>query len=320
MRGILSCFSNNGSASWLRFIVLPILLTSCFFGQQEKQSGKNKSAAEKTTTMDSFRLSQLTVTNDAVYSSVLEDFDKGDLQNIDHALTIFTNNKADSLSRDSMLISFNEFMANVMQEYYDRKLLGNRELGDQFRNNEDRSAAQKLTDSLAKHGINVLFRDGEFYLEPDLSFLYNHLDHVLTAGSRNYLKTKVNIANGFLDSNNHPVSPPDSLALQVIAWEDFMLKYPGYLLKNEIQAQYVDVLAAYLSGTEQLPHYDPNTKMLDSSYQSSYLRYIEEYPNRESTKIVKKCYDLLASKGFKYSEGLDSILSEVNFNPTQNSQ
>jgi hypothetical protein len=60
--------------------------------------------------------------------------------------------------------------------------------------------------------------------------------------------------------------------------------------------------------------------MLDPNYQSSYLRYIEDYPNRESTKIVKKYYDLLASKGFKYSEGLDSILSEVNFNPTQNSQ
>lgn len=319
MRGIPFCFSNTVNFSWLQFTLLPILLTSCFFGQQEKQSGNNKSAAEKPV-MDTFRLSQLTVPNNAAYSTVLEDLDKSDLQNIDRALIVFSNNKADSLARDSMLISFNEFMASVMQEYYDRKLLGNRELGDHFRNREDRSEAQKITTSLAKHGISLLFRDGEFYLEPDPSFICGHLDNVLTAGSRNYLKTKVDIANGFLNDDNQPVSPADSLARQVIAWEDFMLKYPEYLMKDEIQTQYADVLTAYLSGTEQLPQYDPNTKMLDPKYQSSYLRFIEEYPNRESTKIVKKYYDLLASKGFKYSEGLDSILSEVNFNPTQNSQ
>ena len=312
------CFRMAGKACLLHMIVLPILLTACFFGGQEKQSDKNKSAAEKTTVMDTFRLSQMTVPNNAAYNAVLEEFDKSDLQNIDRALIIFANNKADSLARDSMLISFNEFMASVMQEYYDRKLLGNRELGDHFRNKEDRSEAQKLTISLAKHGINILFRDGEFYLEPDLSFIYKHLDNVLTAGSRNYLKTKVNIANGFINGDNQPVSPPDSLARQVIAWEDFMLKYPGYLMKDEIQTQYVLVLTIYLSGNEQFPQYDPTTKMLDPKYQSSYLRYIEEYPNRESTKIVKKYYDLLTSKGFKYSEGLDSILSEVNFNPTQN--
>jgi hypothetical protein len=314
------CFRIAGKGFLLQLTVLPILLTACSFGGQEKQSGKNRSAAEKTTVMDTFRLSQLTVPNNTAYNAVLENFDKSDLQNIDCALIIFSNSRADSLARDSMLISFNEFMASVMQEYYDRKLLGNRELGDRFRNKEDRSEAQKLTISLAKHGINILFRDGEFYLEPDQSFIYKHLESVLTAGSRNYLKTKVNIANGFINGDNQPVSPPDSLARQVIVWEDFMLKYPEYLMKDEIQTQYVNALAVYLSGNEQFPPYDPNTKMLDPKYQSSYLRYIEEYPNRESTKIVKKYYDLLASKGFKYSEGLDSILSEVNFNPTQNPQ
>jgi hypothetical protein len=308
-----------GKGFLLQLIVLPILLTACFFGGQEKQFG-NRSAAEKPTVLDTVRLSQLTVPNNASYSAVLDDFDKNDLQNIDRALIIFSNNKADSLARDSMLISFNEFMTSVMQEYYDRKLLGNSELGDYFRNREDRSEAQKLIDSLAKHGINIQFRDGEFYLEPDPSFLYKHLDTVLTAGSRNYLKTKVNIANGFDNGDNQPVSPPDSLARQVIAWEDFMLKYPEYLMKDEIQTQYALALSVYLSGNEQLPQYDPNTKMLDQEYQSSFLRYIEAYPNRESTKIVRKYYDLLASKGFKYSEELDSILSEVNFNATQNSQ
>ncbi len=304
----------------VRLTVLPILLAACFSGPKEKSSAAEKSAAEKGTVMDAFRLSQLTVPHNAAYNNILDDFNKDDLQNIDRALTIFSNNRADSLSRDSMLITFNEYMTSVMHEYYDKRLIGNRELGEHFRNKEDQSEAQKMIASLASHGISLNYRDGDFYLEPDISFVYSHLSRVLTASSRDYLQTKINISKGYIPESNQSLSPPDSLAHQIIVWEDFMIRNPKYLLKDEIQSQYVDVLSAYLSGSEQLPLYDSNTKILDPKFHSSYLKYMEEYPNRESTRIVRKYYDLLASKGFKYSEELDAFLSEVNFNPSQNQQ
>jgi hypothetical protein len=260
------------------------------------------------------------VPSNAAYCNVLEDFDRNDLQNIDRALTILTNNKADSLSRDSMLISFNEFMTNVMQEYYSSKLLGNRKLMDQFENKEDRTEAQKLTSLLASHGIQIAYQEGDFYLEPDMKFVMDHLYGVLTTGSKSYLQTKINLAKGFYYGNNQPVSPPDSLALQVIAWEDFMVKNPEYVANDEIFAQYIDVLSSYLSGMEQLPLFTPNTKMLEPAYQNSYLQYIENYPKRESTKTIRKFYELLASKGFKYDSSFDSFLSELNFIPPQNPQ
>lgn len=296
------------------------LLTACFYGQPEKKSAKKKPSAEKTNKMDAFSLSQLTVPTNTAYDAVLDNFDRSDLQNINRALTVFANNKADSLSRDSMLISFNEFMTSAMQGYYDTKLMGNRSLIDQFGNKEDQPAAQKLISTLASHGISLSFKDGDFYLEPDLAFIYSNLDGVLTNSSRNYLQIKIKIAKGFVTGDSLSISPPDSLAYQIVAWEEFLQTNPGYLLKDEIQAQYADVLAAYLSGMEPLPLFDPNTKMLEPKYQASYLHYIENHPNLESTKMVRKFYDLLASKGFKYDEELDSFMSEVNFIPTQNPQ
>jgi hypothetical protein len=305
---------------FIRLIVLPLLLTACFSGPKEKNNAAEKSATEKETVMDTFRLSQLTVPYNAAYNNILDDFSKDDLQNIDRALTIFSNNRADSLSRDSMLITFNEYLTSVMHEYYDKRLIGNRELGDHFRNKEDQSEAQKMISALASHGINLNYRDGDFYLEPDISFIYSHLSSVLTASSRDYLQTKISISKGFIPESNQSLSPPDSLAHQIVVWEDFMVRNPEYLLKDEIQALYIDVLSAYLSGNEQMPMFDSNTKILDPKFHSSYLKYIEEYPNRESTKIVRRYYDLLASKGFKYSEELDAFLSEVNFNPSQKPQ
>jgi len=308
---------NSTGRNFLCLIALPLLVVSCFSGKQEKQKTDEKQAA-KSVAMDTFRLSQLTVPSNAAYSSVLEDFDRSDLQNIDRALAVFANNKADSLSRDSMLISFNDYLTAVMQEYYTSKLLGNRQLMDHFESKEDHMEAQKLIDSLADHGIVITYREGDFFLEPNLSFLYNHLEGALTTGSRNYLQTKISLSKVLLGDNNQPVSPPDSLARQVLAWEDFMVNNPEYVSKDEIQAQYIDAFTTYLSGTEQFPLFDPNTKMLQHVYQNSYLQYLEKYPNRESTKIVKKFYDLLTSKGFKYEESLDTFLPEVNFIPNQN--
>jgi hypothetical protein len=211
-------------------------------------------------------------------------------------------------------------MTSVMQEFYAGKLIGNRKLMDQFENRDDQSEAKKMIASLAAHGISLSYREGDFFLEPDLAFVYSRLENALTPSSRSYLQTRIGLSKGFVSENNQPLSPPDSLAHQVVAWEDFIVKYPDYAFRDEILALYIDVLAAYLSGLEQLPLFDPSTRILNHEYQSSYLRYMEKYPNRESTKTLKKFYDLLASKGFKYDESLDSFLSEINFIPTQNPQ
>lgn len=313
------CQSAKNYRIILCLVLIPFLLTSCFSGKPEKKFSGGK-VPDPTIKLDTFRLTQITVPTNLAYSSLLDYLDRNDLHNINRALIVFANNKADSVSRDSMLISFTEFMTNVMQEFYVSKLIGNRKLMDQFENKEDQSEAKKMTALLAAHGISLSYREGDFFLEPNLSFVYSHLEGVLSPSSRSYLQTRIHLAKGFVNGNNQPLSPPDSLAYQIVAWEDFIVTYPGYAYKEEILSLYIDALAAYFSGLDQLPLFDSSTKILNQAYQASYLHYMENYPKRESAKMVKKFYDLLASKGFKYDESLDSFLSELNFIPPQGSQ
>ena len=314
MPAIRFCTTKGSINRWLSLLLLLFFLSACFSGPAGKQSAREKQVA-KASAPDAFRLSQITVPDNATYNTVLDQLERSDLQNIDHAVALFANCKADSLSRDSMLISLNEFMNGVMQEYYAGKLTGNRKLMDQFENRDDLSEANKLKSSLASHGITLSYRDNDFYLEPNLVFLADRLDGRLTNASRSYLQVKIELSKGSFDEKNQRLSPADSLAHHIVTWEDFILQHPGYVLKDEILAQYIDALAAYLSGLEQLPLFDADTKMLNPVYQASYLHFIENYPNRESARQVKKFYDLLVSKGFKYDEELDSFLSEVNFTP-----
>lgn len=287
------------------------LLSSCFPGQS------NKNSAGITTGIDSVRLSHFKVPDNVTFSTVLEDLDKRDPQNIDKAITLFSNTIADSLSRDSMLVSLNEYMTAVMQNYFEAKIMGDHELTELFRNGEEQEEAQKRVRMLASHGIRLAFRDGEFYLEPDLEFIYGRLKDVISAGSTDYLLTKISLGKTMKNEHDKPVSVPDSLARHIVAWEDFMDRNPGFLLTDDIQILYMDAFSTYLSGTDQAPLFDPSTKLLNPSYQASYLRYLETNPGRESTKIISSFYDLLTSKEYKYDEAVDTFLTEINFIPSQ---
>ena len=320
MQGIRFRNSKIIQALFLLLTVSSVLLTSCSTGQQEKKANRGKLSGGVIAGIDSVRLLQFKVQDNASFSSVLEDLDKKDLQNINRAITLFSNTVADSTSRDSMLITFNEYMISAIQGYYDTKIFGNQELNDLFRTKEDQPEAQKLVQMLEYHGINLFFRDGDLYLEPDQNFIYSRLHGVLSRSGDTYLKTKITLSRGFSEANMQPVSPPDSLARQIIAWEDFIRQHPGFLLTDEIQIQYIDAFTTYLSGNDQSLLFDQSTKMLNPLYQASYIHFIECYPGRESTKIVAKFYELLTAKGYKYDEELDNFLSEVNFIPSQNSQ
>lgn len=311
-KGIHS-LTRKAATGFLLSLIL-FALFSCFFGGNDKSSVKGKSVSEVPVFSDTVRLQQINVPGNYVYGAVLDDLDKSNLRNIDLALKIFLNNRADSLSRDSMLVSFNEFMTSVMQEYYDNKLLGNKQLTDNFLNRDDQGEAKKLTESLAHHGIQLFFREGEFYLEPDLGFVSQKLHAVLSIASREYLKTRIKL------TVNQGISVPDSIANQIVAWEEFQSVYPGYVMKDDIQSQYLDAISAYLSGVEQLPLFDPETKKITPEYLSSYQHFRDNNPKRESAKIVKKFYELLTRKGFKYDEAMDTFLSEENLIPTQKTE
>lgn len=310
----------NAHALFLLLTFLILLLTSCFQGEQEKKSNQGNLSTGATAGIDSLRNWQLRISDNAGFISAIEDLDKRELQNINRIVKLFANNVADSLSRDSMLVTLNDYMISAIQGYYDTKIFGNLELNELFRTGEDHAEAQKLVQKLASHGINLYFREGEFYLEPDQNFIYSHLRGVLSSGGENYLKTRIMLANGFRDANNQPVSPADSMALRIVTWEDFIRKHPGFTIMDEIQIQYMDVLTTYLTGTEQWPLFDSSTKMLNQVYQASYIRYIENYPGRESAKIVGKFYYLLSSKGFKYDEELENFLAEVSVYSPKNPQ
>lgn len=288
------------------------------FSCDTPQQGNNASGGRNlpSGSLDTLKLQSLRVTANTAYTAILDDLDRNDPASIDKAVRLFANTRADSVSRDSMLLTLNEFMISVAQAYYDAKILGNQKLAELFSNKEDQTEAAKVTGYLASHGISLAFRQGEFYLEPDDQFVLSQLKKVLTAGSRDWLVTKTSLLHDDAGGTSRVRSVPDSLAFRITVWEDFLKRNPDYLMNEAIRAEYTGLLSAYLTGTEDLPLFDPDTRFLQVPYKESYLRFLRDNPQRESAGIVKKFYNLLEKNGFKYNEAMDTFLSDVNLIPS----
>jgi hypothetical protein len=138
---------------------------------------------------------------------------------------------------------------------------------------------------------------------------------VLTTAGKRYLNIKIDTEKTLSSGEDQSAKIAETLAQQIIDWENFNRDFPGFVASGEIQAQYLDLLTTYLSGTEQFPLFDPSTNLVNENFKLSYQSYLQKNPDSESGKIIGKFYKILADKGFKYSEELDAYLSEINLTP-----
>ncbi len=296
------------------FFIPLFILFSCNNNQSNKGENRGDEAGQEGN-VDVERLSGMKFDFAIDYGDALELLDKGDLQSIDVAITMFNNSTADSISRessscDSMFVGFNDFLASVIQSYYENNLNDNADLKKKLKNGEADSEISEFKEPLEKSGINLSTSEGEYYLEADQEYLYQKMNGHLSKASAQFLQLKVRDQKDPLETDGALLLSPDSIASRLIAWEDFILSNPEYASINEAEMLYSTYLSAFLSGTDNSPVFDLDDKKLDDRFKIAYETFATTYPERKSAKVVKQYYDLISANGFKYSDKIGDFLME----------
>ena len=288
------------------FFIL-VLLLSC--NLSEKKSSKD-SVDSKQESVNPEKIVQLKIACAEDYSQILDLLDKKDFKSIDLAIKVFQNSKADSLSRDSMMVVFNDFFSVMASTYLENNdsLQGKKgiDISDE--------SIQKIKRRLANYGMILSPAEGEFYLEPDNDFLIQHLGEKVSSSYLAFLTLSAREQKEKFAEDGKILIPCDSLAQRIKVWEDFTEKYPSFISLGKVQDLYIQYMEAYLSGTDNTKAFDPSSNKLKDDLKNSFEIYIEANPGRKSTSIVKGYYDLLKSSGFVYSEKVDSYILEKLYN------
>jgi hypothetical protein len=292
------------------FLFFPLcFLISCNLNQ--KGSGKDTNQKDQEQEFaDPGKIANLKIGNAGEYSQILEMLNKKDLKSIDLAIKIFRNAKADSLSRDSMLVAFNDFLSVMAGTY----LENNDSLQGKSGIDISEAVTRQMKERLSGYGMMLTTSEGDFYLEPDNDYLIQNFSDKISPAYNEFLQITASDQKEKFADDSSILIPIDSLAKRITVWEDFMEKYPSFVSIGKAQDYYSQYLETYLSGTDNSKAFDIKSNKLKDDLKKSFEGYIAESPGRKSAAIVKDYYDLLKSSGFLYSEKVDAFILEKVYN------
>lgn len=286
------------------FFFLIGLVFSCDFKQSKNK--ETNPLAITDSIVDIEKLSGMKLTNPDQYRQVIDKLDQGDLASIDIAKILFENSTADTLTRDSMFVVFNDFFNLAATGY----LNNNEVIKEQFENSPSTEVVNKLKNILYTYGILVGSSEGNFYLDPQNDYLLQNFGSKLSSGYRDYLTILSKEQKARFAEDGAILIPVDSLISRIITWENFMSRYPDFISVKMAQDKYAQYLSAFLAGMDNSRVFDRSTNHLNDSVKVSFESFLVKYPQGKSSELVKAYLEMLKSTNFIYSERVDSFLLE----------
>lgn len=285
-------------------LLISSFLFACNFNQSK--SADPGSASKGDSTVDLEKMAQLKLTNADEYRKVLDKFDQGELASLDVASLLFKNSVTDTLTRDSMFVVFTDFYNSVAGSY----LENNERINTQLEKSPSSEAVKQLKVSLASYGIVLGSSEGTFYLEPQTEYLLTNFGSLLSPAYREYLTIGSKEQKTRFAEDGTILIPSDSLTSRIVAWENFMTKYPDFVSIKMAQDQYAQYMGAFLAGMDNSRVFDSVTNRLDDSSKVAFESFVLKNPESNSTEVVKAYLDLLKSTNFNYTDRVDSFLLE----------
>jgi len=289
---------------YIFILLISSFLFSCNFNQSKNT--EINPIARKDSTVDLEKVAQMKLTNPNEYRLVLDKLDQGDLASLDIASMLFKNSMADTLTRDSMFVVFNDFYNNVAGSY----LENNEVVNTQLEKSPSSETVKRLKVSLASYGILLSSSEGTFYLEPQTEYLLKNFGMTLSPAYREYLIIGSKEQQERFAEDGTILISSDSLTTRIMTWENFMVRYPDFISIKMAQDQYSQYLGAFLAGMDNSRIFDPATNHLNDSSKVAFESFVVKNSESKSTEVVKAYLELLKSTNFNYTDKVDSFLLE----------
>jgi hypothetical protein len=289
---------------YIFILLISSFLFSCNFNPAIKPGATTVTQNDSTVDLD--KVAQMKLTNPNDYRQVLDKLDQGELTSLDVAGKLFKNCVADTITRDSMFVVFNDFYNNVAGNY----LENNERVTATLEKSPSAAAINQLRSSLASYGILLSLSEGTYYLEPQTEYLLKKFGDGLSPAYREYLTIGSKEQQARFAEDGKMLIPADSLASRIMTWENFMARYPEFIEIKMAQDQYAQYLGAFLAGMDNSRVFSIETNRLNDSSKTSFESFVVNNPESRSTETIKAYLDLLKSTNFNYTDKVDSFLLE----------
>ena len=191
---------------------------------------------------------------------------------------------------------------------------------EQLWSNGDSIAFKKFDKFLNKYGARISYNgEGSYYINKKADYLYNLFKGRVSETMTYYLRVnKKELEEGYQADAGLVISF-EELYKRVVTWEDFINKNPNFILINQAKSNYKEYFNTLLTGTDNSPIYDYETKMILPEIKSLYEKIIKKNEARNSTRKIADLYNKLKNNNFKEIEEISSQSSSVQTQTTTSS-
>jgi hypothetical protein len=233
------------------------------------------------------------------YQSFVTSLPKDDPNSISLALQRFRESfdRGAAQVNDSAFLDFSGLYDSVLIAVNDRLFEDNflmHDLYEQKRTEQTKS----FINSLNNNGFELLSSEGFYYAGEESDFLYKNFKDFTSKEISEYLRIRSKeMKEGFAEDAGL-IIPLDSVAQRVVVWEEYLNNYPESPMAPQALRYYRLYISTYLTGLDNTPLVDEKG-VISSEARSSYQRYIKNYKDKESGKVIEEYYTMLEQRNFK---------------------
>ena len=164
---------------------------------------------------------------------------------------------------------------------------------------------------LAENGFRLEMAEGYVFPIFDWSLLNDFFGEKSTAPMKDYITQRLEEQLTQETSDGAIIIPLEDLAKRAIFWEKFNARNPGFPLFEETRDSERFSWEVLLSGTDNTPAFDFNSKEVTPEFRNMWEFVIKNYPGTNVAKRIKGVRDLCASEGWKYTPKVEKYLTEL---------
>jgi hypothetical protein len=171
-------------------------------------------------------------------------------------------------------------------------------------------AAKEFEKYVHENGFVIQTPEGMVFIEKDPDFLTQTFNDYLSKNMKMFLKQySAEIDEPFGQDGGITISF-ESFRQRVLFWEQFEIKNPDFVLPDYAKNQYDFYLYHLLSGMDNTPSFDWETKKLSKDYKETYNSIINEFPSSTTSMILKEYLDMLGRNDFENSKEAQDFIEK----------
>lgn len=166
---------------------------------------------------------------------------------------------------------------------------------------------------ILQNGFLIQESEGMPYISADPDYLLRNLKNYLSEPLKSYLSQQtLESKQGFIEDAGL-VIPLQTLSDRIIWKETFLEKHPDFIFRKEIKENYSQELRVLLTGIDNTPAFDFETKQYKDEFLETLDTILIRYPESKSSKKVSTFKTLLDQDNRIGQTELQSFLQSLSY-------